>query len=220
MKISASVLDADWAAIWEDLEPLLKAGLEIVHLDVGDGRFVPNLSFGPKLATDLRRRTDVPMEVHLMVSDPLSQMDFLLGGNFTVYFHPEAERAPFKAIDKARKRGWKIGIALNPGTTESSIAYILPHVDSVLVMTVEPGFGGQAMITSVLEKVRALKGIRDHLSLGYSIAVDGGIKKDNLLEVEKAGADIAVVGSAIFSDADPVSAFKKLRSALGHPALR
>jgi len=212
--ISASILDIEMPIIWQKLKPVINAGLNLVHLDIVDGHFVPNITYGPRMALDLRALTDIPMEAHLMVTNPEDYMKELDTKVNSIYFHYEAARAPFRLIQQIKELGIKAGIALNPSTSEETVSYLLPEVDSVLVMLTEPGYGNQQMIEQAIRKIKHLRKVKEREELGFSIAADGGIKLYNIREVIEAGADIFVIGSAIFKSEDPVKSFKALESVL------
>jgi len=213
-QISASILDIEMPIIWERLKPVLDAGLQLVHLDIVDGHFVPNITYGPRMAADLRTLTDVPLEAHLMVTTPELYIDELDSKVNTLYFHYETAMAPFRLIQKIKELGIKAGIALSPRTSEETVSYLLPEVDAVLVMLTEPGYGNQQMIAQAVRKIRHLRKVRDREELNFTIAADGGIKSHNIQQVIEAGAEIFVIGSAIFKSPDPVKSFLSMKEIL------
>ncbi|WP_449462547.1 ribulose-phosphate 3-epimerase [Tardisphaera miroshnichenkoae] len=212
--LSASILDIEMPIIWERLKPVLDAGLQWVHLDIVDGHFVPNITYGPRMAADLRTLTDIPLEAHLMVTDPEQYMNELDSKVNVIYFHYEAARAPFRLIQQIHSMGLKAGIALSPRTSEETVSYLLPEVDYVLVMLTEPGYGNQQMIGQSLRKIKHLKKVREREELNFIIAADGGIKLHNIDQVLDSGAEVIIVGSGIFKTENPVESFKAYNSVI------
>lgn len=210
--LSGSILDADFAFLLQQVEAAVKGGVNLLHFDVADTSFTPTVSFGPKIVASVLKRVGVPGEVHLMVKNPPQLFEQLAeAGASRVYFHAECALSPFRFIARLRDLGLEPAIALNPATEVHSIELLLPDVSAVLVLLVEPGLGGQKMMKRLLGKVAQLRELREREGLGFAIAVDGGIKPENVAEVVKAGADIVVVGSAIFASGDPESAAREIK---------
>jgi ribulose-phosphate 3-epimerase len=200
IEIAPSILSADFTILADEIKKAEDAGADVLHLDVMDGHFVPNLTIGPPVVSSIRKITSLPLDVHLMVQKPeLLLEDFIQAGANWISVHIEADDHLNRTMSFLQERGIRRGVALNPATSVSSLDEILPYADYVLAMTVNPGFGGQTFIPSMLKKVRRLKEII--VSNGYQtrIEVDGGIGPDNLDAILTAGADIIVAGSAIFS---------------------
>lgn len=199
--ILPSLLSADFARLGEEADAVIDAGADMLHLDVMDNHYVPNLTVGPLVCEALRKYgIKVPIDVHLMVK-PVDQLivDFANAGASNITFHPEASEHVDRSLTLIRKNGCKAGLALNPATGLECLEYVLDKIDLVLVMSVNPGFGGQSFIPSALDKISALKKLISSRDLNIRIAVDGGIKIENIGEVARAGADSFVAGSAIFN---------------------
>jgi ribulose-phosphate 3-epimerase len=198
MILSPSILAADFGHLAEDIKRAESAGAKWLHIDVMDGHFVPNISFAMPVIKSIRKYTDIFFDVHLMITEPERYIDeFINSGADGVTFHIEATKNADKCIDMIKKRGKKAGISLNPNTPVSEIEPYLAKADMVLVMSVEPGYGGQKYITSVNEKI---KYIREKMGADYNIEVDGGISADNIDVALDAGANIIVAGTAVFND--------------------
>ncbi|MEO2068354.1 MAG: ribulose-phosphate 3-epimerase [Desulfurobacteriaceae bacterium] len=197
--LAPSILSANFANLEKDIEEAKAAGADLLHVDVMDGRFVPNITIGPCVVESIRKITDLPLDVHLMIVEPEKYItDFAKAGADWISFHFEAAVHHHRIVSQIKDLGKKAGIVINPSTPVFLLEEILPFVDFVLVMSVNPGFGGQKFIESSVEKIKKLKRIIEEKDLKVKIEVDGGIKVDNVQEVLSAGADIIVAGSAVF----------------------
>ena len=215
MKIAPSLLSCDFSKMGEEIERMDQAGADWMHLDVMDGHFVPNITFGAPIIKAVRKLSNRPFDVHLMISEPIRYIaDFAASGADMITVHVEACSDVVATIEKIREYKLKVGITLNPDTPVSAIKPYLNRVDMVLIMSVNPGFGGQKFITSSVDKIKEVKRLRDELNLSYDIEVDGGINIDNLATVLEAGANVIVAGSAIFRGdaAENVKKFKSIMS--------
>jgi ribulose-phosphate 3-epimerase len=202
LKIAPSILSADFARLGEDVRAVMDAGGDWVHVDIMDGHFVPNISFGPGVMKSIRHVTPKPFDVHLMISpvDPYLEA-FADGGADIITVHAEAGPHLHRTLQAIRKLGKKAGVTMNPGTHESVIEYVLDDVDLILVMTVNPGFGGQSFIRSGLEKIARINGMIGVRAI--DLEVDGGVTADNAAEIVAAGANVLVAGSAVFKGGAP-----------------
>ena len=213
--LSPSILSADFTKLGEEIETIDNAGAEYIHVDVMDGMFVPSISYGMPVIKSIRKSTGKVFDVHLMISEPIRYIaDFAASGADMITVHVEACSDVVATIEKIREYKLKVGITLNPDTPVSAIKPYLNRVDMVLIMSVNPGFGGQKFITSSVDKIKEVKRLRDELNLSYDIEVDGGINIDNLATVLEAGANVIVAGSAIFRGdvAENVKKFKSIMS--------
>jgi ribulose-phosphate 3-epimerase len=211
--ISPSLLSADMAAFGRDLERLEQAGADWAHVDVMDGRFVPNITIGIPVVRALKKRTRLPLDVHLMLAEPERFVDeFVEAGADILSVHAEASLHLYRTLVAIRAAGARAGVALNPATPLSAIEHVLEVVDMVLIMTVEPGFGGQAFIPAMLPKIEQLSGwVRDR-KLTVDIQVDGGIKEGTIGRAAAAGANVFVSGSGVFGQGDLAVAIEGLRA--------
>lgn len=216
VKLSPSILSADAAAFGEQVGQAVAAGADYIHVDVMDGHYVPNLTFGPLLVDALRAKTDIPLDVHLMIESPGDFIDaFAKAGASILTVHVEACTHLHRVIHQIKEAGVRAGVALNPGTPISAIEEVLPDVDLVLAMTVNPGFPAQSFIPSVVPKVRKLRALLDELDLEAELEVDGGINTSTVAQVVEAGARVLVAGSAIYNDRESVAdAMARLRSSI------
>ena len=199
IKIAPSILSADFSRLGEEVKAIDQAGADYVHVDVMDGHFVPNITIGPLVVDALRPVTNLPLDVHLMIENPDQYIpDFAKAGADIIVVHAEAVRHLHRTIQLIKSLGKKAGVSLNPATSLSVLDIILPDLDLVLLMTVNPGFGGQSFIESSLPKITELRQRIDALGLPIELEVDGGVKIDNIEEIAAAGADVFVAGSAVF----------------------
>jgi len=214
--IAPSILSADFSRLGQDVENVINAGADWVHFDVMDNHYVPNLTIGPLVCEALRKYgIKAPIDVHLMVEpvDALVPM-FAKAGASLISFHPEASRHVHRTIQLIRGEGCQVGLVLNPATPIDVLDYVLDDLDLVLLMSVNPGFGGQAFIPSVLDKLRKTRTRIDACGKPIRLEIDGGVKPDNIADITAAGADTFVAGSAIFSEADYHAVIARLRAGI------
>ena len=210
--IAASILAADFSRIGEAVELAERAGADLIHVDIMDGHFVPNLTLGPQLVASIRKRTRLPIDVHLMVENPRAFVPlFHEAGADWISLHVEATAHLHKDVTMIKDLGRKAGVVLNPATPIHTLRHILGEADFILLMSVNPGWGGQSFIPSCLDKIRGLKAWLRKEKLEVPIEVDGGIKLDNLEEIFNAGMDVVVAGSAIFEAPDPAEAIREMK---------
>lgn len=215
MKIAPSILSADFSNLQRDIELVEKGGADYIHVDVMDGQFVPNITFGPNIVQAIRPITKLPLDVHLMIVDPEKYIPaFAKAGADIITVHVEATPHIHRALQMMKDLGVKSGVVINPGTPITMIKHVLPIADQVLVMTVNPGFGGQSFIEETVEKIAELSELREQNNWHYSIEVDGGIVPETAQICQKAGADVFVAGSYIYNSEDPVVQINQLKEAL------
>ena len=214
LKLAPSILSADFGHLAEDVKKIEEGGADYIHVDVMDGHFVPNISFGAPVMKCLNGKTELPYDVHLMIENPDMYIDdFVTPQTEYITVHQEACVHLHRTIQNIKSKGVKAGVSINPATPVSTLECILPDVDLVLIMSVNPGFGGQKFIPGALEKVRELAEIKRAKNLDFVIEIDGGITLDNISEVMEAGVEMAVAGSAVFKADNVVQRvkdFKKL----------
>ena len=214
IEIAPSILSADFTRLAEEISTVEKAGASILHVDVMDGRFVPNITVGLPVVKAIARVTRLPIDAHLMIVEPGRYAEqFAKAGARMVSIHIEADPNAHRTLSSIRAAGAKAGIVMNPATSLSTLDEVIKFVDYVLVMSVNPGFGGQEFIPESLDKVRRLRKMIDERGLKVRIEIDGGVNADNIAEVTGAGAEIIVAGSAIFGAPDPAVALRQLREA-------
>jgi len=214
IEIAPSILSADFTRLAEEIATVEKAGASILHVDVMDGRFVPNITVGLPVVKAIAKVTQLPIDAHLMIVEPGQYADkFAKAGARMVSIHIEADPNAHRTLSSIRAAGALAGIVINPGTSLAALDEVIKFADYVLVMSVNPGFGGQEFIPESIEKVRRLRKMIDERGLRTRIEIDGGINSDNIAEVTSAGAEIIVAGSAIFGAADPAVALRQMREA-------
>jgi len=212
MKIAPSILSADFAALGEAIARVEAGGADQLHVDVMDGRFVPNITIGPPVIESIRKRTRLPLDVHLMIVEPERYIEtFVRAGADLVTVHAEACPHLHRTLHQIKEAGAKAGVALNPSTAPEAIEWVLDSLDLILVMSVNPGFGGQSFIPSALAKLRQIKTLVGNRPV--EVSVDGGVNQDKAASLAQAGATTLVAGSAVFGSPDPAQAVKDLRSA-------
>ena len=221
VQIAPSILSADFTELGKAVRAAERGGADAIHVDVMDGHFVPNLSIGPPVISSIKRTARVPLDVHLMIEDPSRYLEaFAKAGADTLSIHVEAQPNLSQALTSIKKLGLLAGAALNPSTPVTALETVVSEVDVVLVMSVNPGFGGQRFIPSSIEKVRTMRALLESVGNPASIAVDGGVDLTNAGELVAAGANILVAGSAIFGQDDPTKATRALRAASEEQAVR
>lgn len=215
--LSPSLLSADFAKLAEATEMLKRGGADFLHIDVMDGHFVPNITIGPPVVAALKKVSDIPLDCHLMISNPDDFLEaFANAGATYITIHVEAAPHLYRSIQKIKQLGCKAGVTLNPATPISLIEEIIPYVDMVLLMSVEPGFGGQSFIDNVYKRIKKVKElINESGNLNCLIEIDGGVKLENIKSVYDAGVDIVVSGSGIFDTQDPIATMQEMKRVCG-----
>jgi len=214
--IAPSILSANFARLGEEVDNVLRAGADWVHFDVMDNHYVPNLTIGPLVCEALRKHgVTAPIDVHLMI-EPVDRIvpDFAKAGASMITFHPEASRHVHRTIQLIKSHGCQAGVVLNPATPIEVLDYVIEELDMVLVMSVNPGFGGQAFIPSALDKLRRIRERIDRTGKAIRLEIDGGVKPDNIAEIAAAGADTFVAGSAIFGQSDYAEVVRRMKDAV------
>ena len=215
-KIAPSILSADFNRLGEEILTVEDAGADLIHVDVMDGHFVPNITIGPPVVASIKKTAHVPLDVHLMIEAPDRYIQsFADAGSDIITVHAEATVHLHRAIHLIRETGVKAGVALNPATPLAGIEHVISDINLLLIMTVDPGFGGQEFIKSMLPKIRAARDMIDRVSPDVLLEVDGGITLQNIEAVKEAGVDIFVAGSSIFLSGDYGQTIKKMRAILG-----
>lgn len=215
-KLAPSILSADFSRLGDEIKAVEEAGADYIHIDVMDGHFVPNITIGPLVVEAIKNVTKLPLDVHLMISNPDKYIkDFIKAGSNILSVHAETCPHLQRTINHIRELGIKPAVVLNPSTSLSTLEYILEEVDMVLLMTVNPGFGGQKFISSMIPKIKKLRKLIDEKHLPVELEVDGGINLDNISKVVKAGADVIVAGSAVFKSKDCKETVLQLKKKLG-----
>jgi ribulose-phosphate 3-epimerase len=219
-KIAPSILSADFSRLGDEVRAVAAAGADYIHVDVMDGHFVPNITIGPLVVEAVRKVTDLPLDVHLMIEQPdLYIPEFARAGADIIVVHAEATNHLHRTVQLIKSFGKKAGVSLNPATTLHSLDYILEELDLVLLMTVNPGFGGQSFIEACLPKIQSLRGMLDKRGLEAELEVDGGVKTDNIERISHAGADVFVAGSAVFGSGDYAATIAELKTQAKEPVL-
>lgn len=214
--IAPSILSADFSRLGEEISAVAKAGADVIHIDVMDGHFVPNITIGPLVVSAVRKVTDLPLDVHLMIKNPDQYLDdFARAGADWITVHVETGYHLHRTIHRIKELGKKAGAVLNPATPLATLDCILPDLDLVMLMSVNPGFGGQSFIPSALLKVKRLKQMIESTGLPIGIEIDGGVGPKNIAAIAEAGANIFVAGSAVFGAGDYAGAISTMKSACG-----
>jgi ribulose-phosphate 3-epimerase len=219
-KIAPSILSADFSRLGEEIAAIEAAGADYVHIDVMDGQFVPNITIGPLIVEAARRATKLPLDVHLMIVDPDRYIPaFAEAGADIIVVHAEATHHLHRTVQLIKSLGKKAGVSLNPATPLAALDYVLDDLDLVLLMTVNPGFGGQSFIEACIPKIQALRGMMDKRGLETELEVDGGVKVDNIARIAHAGADVFVAGSAVFNSANYAETIAEMKRRAKEPVL-
>jgi len=219
-KIAPSILSADFCRLGDEIRAVEAAGADYIHVDVMDGHFVPNITIGPPVVAALRKVTALPLDVHLMIAEPDRYIaDFAAAGADIIVVHAEASVHLHRSIQLIKSLGKRAGVSLNPATPLNCLEYVLGDLDLVLLMTVNPGFGGQSFIEECIPKIRSLRAMLDKRGAEAELEVDGGVKVDNIARIAHAGADVFVAGSAVFGNPDYCATIKALKQQAREPIL-
>jgi ribulose-phosphate 3-epimerase len=219
-KIAPSILSADFSRLGDEVRAVDRAGADYIHVDVMDGHFVPNITIGPLVVEAVRKVTTLPLDVHLMIENPdLYIPDFARAGADFIVVHAEATRHLHRTVQLIKSLGKKAGVSFNPATPLHQLDYLLEELDLVLLMTVNPGFGGQSFIEACLPKIHNLRGMLDRRGLETILEVDGGVKIENIARISHAGADVFVAGSAVFGSSDYATTIGALKRLAKEPVL-
>jgi ribulose-phosphate 3-epimerase len=215
MKIAPSILSADFRRLGDEIQAVEIAGADWLHVDIMDGHYVPNITIGPFVVEWVRKATRMPLDVHLMIADPDKYApEFIAAGADWISLHPETCKDPVKSLERIRKLGAKASVAVNPDVPVEKVEALFGHVDMILMMTVFPGFAGQAFIEDVLPKIERVRKVVTERKLPIVIEADGGIKPDNIGRVVKAGAEVIVSGSGIFKTPDYAATIRKMKQSV------
>lgn len=213
IKIAPSILSSDFTRLGDEIELLQKSECEYIHIDVMDGNYVPNLTIGPMVIKAIRERSTKTFDVHLMVLNPIELVDLYIdAGADMITFHPETTPHLHRGIQYIKSKKVKVGLALNPSTPLNVIEHVISDIDMVLLMTVNPGFGGQSFIPAMNEKIKKLKSMITASGFNIDIEVDGGINADNIEEIVRSGANVIVAGSAVFDARNPIDNIRNLKN--------
>ncbi|HEY3277623.1 MAG TPA: ribulose-phosphate 3-epimerase [Syntrophorhabdaceae bacterium] len=215
VRIAPSILSCDFSRLGREISDVEKAGADLIHVDVMDGHFVPNITIGPLIVRAVKKSATIPLDVHLMIEHPERYVaDFIEGGADIVTIHAEADKHMLRTIDVIKSLGKKAGISLNPSTPEEEIKYVFDVIDMVLIMTVNPGFGGQKYMESMERKIRKIREMIDNSGRSIDLEVDGGLKAQNAYRAVEAGADILVMGTEIFQSGNYAEKMAQVRKAI------
>lgn len=219
-KIAPSILSADFARLGDEVRAVEAAGADYIHVDVMDGRFVPNITIGPLVVDAVRKVTSLPLDVHLMIEEPERYVDdFAKAGADIIVVHAEACRHLHRVVQQIKATGKRAGVSLNPATPLNVLEYVLEELDLVLLMTVNPGFGGQSFIEACIPKIQALRGMLDSRGCEAELEIDGGVKPSNIARIAHAGADVLVAGSAVFNSTDYTATISEMKRLMQEPRL-
>jgi len=212
-KIAPSILDANFLKLGEQIDEINNGKADLIHLDIMDGCFVPNISFGPKVVESIKKITSIPLDVHLMIENPEKHIQsYIEAGGDMITIHVETGKHLDRLVQRIKESGVKCGLALNPATPLSTVEYVLPKIDQLLIMTVNPGFGGQKFIPEMLVKIKKARKMMENWDRSLDLQVDGGINFENVGEIIHAGANVIVAGSLIFKSKSPKDTIEKMKS--------